>query len=87
MSASKASTTSRRSKNALSKIAKMKRTYALPRSEILTSNSYVSKVSRDDDRQSELFKVPDELDDDYEEEVKDLYMWTQNLSIQDELIN
>jgi hypothetical protein len=73
-------TSSRRSKNALSKIAKMKKVYSIARSETLTSEADFATSA---DPQSESFKLPDDLNDEFENEVKNLYMWTKNLSIND----
>lgn len=75
---------SRRSKNAVSKVSRMKKAYAIARSETLTTDVDANHSS---DRQSESFKLPDDLNDDFEAEVKNLYMWTQNLSINDDFIN
>jgi hypothetical protein len=33
---------------------------------------------------NEHFKLPDDLNDEFEREVKNLYMWTQNLSVNDD---
>jgi hypothetical protein len=73
-------TSSRRSKNALSKIAKMKKIYSMARSETLTSEA---DMATSVDPQSESFKLPDDLNDEFENEVRNLYMWTKNLSLND----
>ncbi len=73
-------TSSRRSKNALSKIAKMKKVYSMARSETLTSEA---DLATSGDPTSESFKLPDDLNDEFENEVKNLYMWTKNLSLND----
>lgn len=73
---------SRRSKNAMSKALRMKKAYA--RSETLTTEVDLINSSVP---VSEPFKLPDDLNDDFEKEVKNLYMWTQNLSINDDYLN
>jgi hypothetical protein len=73
-------TSSRRSKNALSKIAKMKKVYSMARSETLTSEA---DLATSGDPTNESFKLPDDLNDEFENEVKNLYMWTKNLSLND----
>ena len=75
---------SRRSKNALNKISKMKKNYMQVRSESLTTDG--DMVTVNSEHISESFKTPDELNDDFEDEVKDLYMWTQNLSTNDDYL-
>lgn len=78
------STSSRRSKNAISKVSQMKKIYAMARSETLTTeNGGFTEITN----QSDSFKMPDDLNDDFEAEVKDLYLWTQNLSEKDDLVN
>ncbi|RNA18367.1 hypothetical protein BpHYR1_005345 [Brachionus plicatilis] len=74
---------SRRSKNALSKVSKMKKAYQIARSETLTTDVDIPSSGK----YSESFKVPEELNDDFEAEVKNLYMWTKNLSINDDYLS
>ena len=62
----------------------MKKIYAMARSETLTTeNGGFTEITN----QSDSFKMPDDLNDDFEAEVKDLYLWTQNLSEKDDLVN
>lgn len=62
----------------------MKKAYAMARSETLTTEADNMNSSG---HHSESFKLPDDLNDDFENEVKNLYMWTQNLSLNDEYVN
>ena len=56
----------------------------MARSETLTTeNGGFTEITN----QSDSFKMPDDLNDDFEAEVKDLYLWTQNLSEKDDLVN
>lgn len=75
---------SRRSRNALSKVLKMKKAYTngMARSETLTTD--VDAYRNMSAPVSEPFKLPEDLNDDFEKEVKNLYTWTQNLSINDD---
>jgi hypothetical protein len=74
---------SRRSKNALSKVSKMKKAYGQVRSETLTTESAI----HNSERPTESYKIPDDLNDEFENEVRNLYMWTQNLSLNDDILN
>lgn len=78
--------TSRRSKNAINKISQMKRIYSMARSETLTTENGVL-TENTSGQHSDSFKMPEELNDDFENEVKNLYLWTQNLSTNDDLVN
>lgn len=78
------STSSRRSKNTMSKVSQMKKIYAMARSETLTTENGGFTEHTD---HNDSFKMPEDLNDDFEAEVKDLYLWTQNLSEKDELVN
>lgn len=77
-------TSSRRSRAYLSKVAKMKKAYTFARSETLMTGDIdnIPSVSY----RAQSFKVDDDLKDDFEDQVNDLYMWTQNLSVNDEYI-
>lgn len=77
-------TSSRRSKNAMSKVSRMKKNYQVARSETLNTDNELLNHSNPI---SDSFKLPEELNDDFEDEVKNLYMWTQNLSVNDEFVN
>ena len=79
------STTSRRSKNALTKVSRMKRIYTNARSETITTEG--EAVTENTSGHHSIFKLPDDLNDEFEDEVKNLYLWTQNLSTNDELIS
>jgi hypothetical protein len=74
---------SRRSRNAVSKVLKMKKAYSMPRSETLTTEADIFNSSMPNSEPP--FKLPDDLNDDFEKEVKNLYMWTQNLSMSDDV--
>ena len=79
---------SRRSKNALSNVSRMKRNYNKnnfqpARSETLNTDHELLNHSNP---RSDSFKIPEDLNDEFEDEVKNLYMWTQNLSINDEFV-
>lgn len=56
----------------------------MARSETLNTEMELTNRSN---QPSDSFKLPDELNDDFEDEVKNLYMWTQNLSVNDEYVN
>jgi hypothetical protein len=85
---SMASTTSRRSKNAISKVSQMKKIYTNARSETLTTETGEMITDNTSGNHSDsVFKLPDDLNDDFENEVKNLYLWTQNLSTNDEIIS
>jgi len=73
---------SRRSKKALIKVSRMKKAYSITRSEILTTGE---KEIADNsvNNQTESFKMIDDLNDNFDDEAKHLYMWTKNLSISD----
>lgn len=73
-------TSSRRSKNALNKIAKMKKIYSMARSETLNTEADMATIGEPLD---DSFRLPDDLNDEFENEVKNLYMWTKNLSFND----
>lgn len=81
-------TSSRRSKNAIIKVTKMKKAYSMTRSETLTT---IGGHGQGDvvisGRVSESFKMTDELEDNFEDEVKDLYMWTKNLSVNEDIFS
>ena len=62
----------------------MKKAYLIARSETLETDPDFYQGSDD---QSDSFKLPDDLNDDFDAEVKNLYMWTQNLSVNDDYIN
>lgn len=59
----------------------------VPRSETLNTDAdetnYAGVAGRVEQTRSK-FNLPDELNDDFEHEVKNLYMWTQNLSMNDD---
>lgn len=61
----------------------MKKLYQEARSETLTTDVDLPSSGK----YSETFKVPEELNDDFESEVKNLYMWTKNLSINDDYLS
>ena len=52
----------------------------MTRSETLTTEA---DIATSVDQQNESFKLPEDLNDDFENEVKNLYMWTKNLSVND----
>ena len=56
----------------------------MARSETLNTEM---ELTNNSNPRSESFKLPDELNDDFEDEVKNLYMWTQNLSVNDDFVN
>ena len=60
----------------------MKKAYSITRSEILTTGE---KEIADNsvNNQTESFKMIDDLNDNFDDEAKHLYMWTKNLSISD----
>jgi hypothetical protein len=62
----------------------MKAMYSLGavRSETITIDGINNSTQLNDS-----FKIPDELNDEFENEVKNLYAWTKNLSISDEFLN
>lgn len=70
----------------MDKVSRMKKAYtmSMARSETVTSldNGQNSQHALDDS-----FKIPDELNDDFEAEVKNLYTWTKNLTLSDEFLN
>ena len=74
---------SRRSKKALNKVNMMKKTYTMARSETITTEEILNRS----EQLNESFKIPDDLNDEFENEVKNLYTWTQNLSINDDYLN
>ena len=82
-------TSSRRSKNALSNVSRMKRNYNnrnnFPAARSETLNTDHEMLNHSNPR-SDSFKIPDDLNDEFEDEVKNLYMWTQNLSVNDEFV-
>ena len=65
----------RRSKNAVSNVSRMKKNYMVARSETLNTDNEINNSGH----RSESFKLPEELNDEFEDEVKNLYMWTKNL--------
>lgn len=71
---------SRRSKNALLKVSRMKKMYSITRSEILTTGDH-EMVNNSGNNRTGSLKMIDDLNDNFDEEVKHLYMWTKNLSI------
>ena len=81
------SSTSRRSKKAMNKVSQMKKAYSLVRSETVTTENGQNTENTISGRHSGSFKMPEELNDDFENEVKNLYLWTQNLSANDDLVN
>ncbi len=81
------SSTSRRSKRAVNKVSQMKKAYTLARSETVTTENGAFTENNTSGRHSDSFKLPEELNDDFENEVKNLYLWTQNLSANDDLVN
>ena len=74
---------SRRSKKAMSKVSRMKKAYTIARSETITTED----ILNDSEPLNESFKIPDDLNDEFENEVKNLYIWTKNLSVNDEFFN
>ena len=113
-------TSSRRSRNALDKVSKMKKAYgSMARSETLTTEEQDwNSLNLTDDQTSTVrhahqhnhhshsnnhnhghgnglhfkghndsFRVAEELNDEFEDEVSNLYMWTQNLSVNDDYVN
>ena len=78
------SSTGRRSKQAVTKVSQMKKVYAMARSETLTTEN---GLTENNTQHSDSFKMPEDLNDDFEAEVKDLYLWTQNLSTNDDFLN
>ena len=78
------SSTGRRSKQAVSKVSQMKKAYTMARSETLTTEI---GLTENNTQHTDSFKMPEDLNDDFEAEVKDLYLWTQNLSTNDDLVN
>ena len=74
---------SRRSKKAMSKVSRMKKAYTIARSETITTED----ILNDSEPLNESFKIPDDLNDEFENEVKNLYIWTKNLSVNDEFLN
>ncbi len=56
----------------------MKKIYTNARSETLTSDGEV--ITDNTSGHQSSFKMTDDLNDQFENEVKDLYLWTQNLS-------
>lgn len=81
------SSTSRRSKKVVTKVSQMKKAYSLARSETVTTENGLITENNTSGRHSDSFKMPDDLNDDFENEVKNLYLWTQNLSTTDDLVN
>ncbi len=78
----KATTSSRRSKKALTKVSKMKKAFSMARSETLTTEPDGGGPNQED-QPNDTFKLPEDLNDEFEDEVKNLYMWTKNLSLND----
>ncbi|CAF0783582.1 unnamed protein product [Brachionus calyciflorus] len=74
----------RRSKNVLSKVSKMKKAYQMARSETLNTDADIYQTSA---QYSESFKVPDELNDDFENEAKNLYIRTELVISSDSFIH
>ena len=111
LKSSRSQTSSRRSRNALEKVSKMKKAYggSMARSETLTSEQDWNSLNLTDDQtstarqahrahnnqhhhhnarnQNDSFRVAEELNDQFEDEVSNLYMWTQNLSVNDDYVN
>ena len=50
----------------------MKKAYSMAKSESVTTEHEVFNSS---EQHTESFKLPEDLNDDFEEEVKHLYMW------------
>jgi len=65
----------------------MKKAYSMARSETVTTENGVVTENNTSGRHSDSFKMPEELNDEFENEVKNLYLWTQNLSTNDDLVN
>jgi hypothetical protein len=53
----------------------MKKNYIVARSETLNTDNEINNSGP----RSESFKLPEDLNDEFEDEVKNLYMWTKNL--------
>ena len=74
----------------MSKVAKMKKTYQQQQqqqpfalSQTLTSDRDTALIT---DNYQEYEKVNEEFNDEFENQVNDLYLWSQNLSINDDYL-
>lgn len=74
---------SRRSQKALHKVAKMRKAYTFARSETLTTEIDILPSTSN---RTQSIKIDDALKDEFEDQVNDLYLWTQNLSINDDFL-
>jgi hypothetical protein len=79
LSSNVSQSSSRRSKNALLKVSRMKKAYSVTRSETLPTAE--NKNKQNSNSKTESLKVVEDFDDIFDDEVKNLYMWTKNLSI------
>jgi hypothetical protein len=79
--------TARRTKNALNKVARMKKVYQqqqqFARSQTLTSDRDTTNVTENN---VESEKTNEAFNDDFENQVNDLYLWSQNLSLNDDYL-
>jgi len=75
---------SRRSKNAIQKVAKMKKAYTFARSETLTTEADVLPSASN--RTYSMKEEIQEINAEFEDQANDLYLWTQNLSINDDYL-
>jgi hypothetical protein len=82
--------TARRSKNAVNKVAKMKKVYQqqnFVRSETLTSEKQSDRDTNNiTGHNMGLEKINTALNDDFDNQVNDLYLWSQNLSLNDDYL-
>ena len=75
---------SRRSKNALLKVSRMKKAYSITRSETLTTAEQ-DMLNSSGGQPTDSFKMIGDLDDNFDDEVNKIYQWTKNLSINDDI--
>jgi hypothetical protein len=64
-------------------VAKMKKAYQYTRSETLTTDVDILPSAS---VRTQSVKLDDGLNDEFEDQVNDLYLWTQNLSVNDDYI-
>ena len=79
LSSNASQSSSRRSKNALLKVSRMKKAYSVTRSETLPTGE--NEIKRYINSKTESLKMAEYFDDNLDDEVKDLYKWTKKLSI------
>jgi hypothetical protein len=68
----------------MQKVARMKKAYTFARSETLTTDADVLPSASN--RTYSLKEETHEINEEFDDQANDLYLWTQNLSINDDYL-